>query len=147
MARFFFSVALIFYFSNASFYQFFFLVNASLLVLTACEWISFPSCTDLNTSSEKAEHTKRRKEGKKATGMYMNLFFSMPKIVNMFHILLIVLSFVFHPLNTDQGTSDKKAKQINRSDQSIEQAGMSINFIKQIFYQISTISVPVKRSK
>ena len=70
----------------------------------------------------------------------MNLFFSMPKIVNMFHILLIVLSFVFHPLNTDQGTSDKKAKQ------SIEQAGMSINFIKQIFYQ-STISVPVKRSK
>ena len=77
----------------------------------------------------------------------MNLFFSMPKIVNMFHILLIVLSFVFHPLNTDQGTSDKKAKQINRSDQSIEQAGMSINFIKQIFYQISTISVPVKRSK
>ena len=54
----------------------------------------------------------------------MNLFFSMPKIVNMFHILLIVLTFVFHPLNTDQGTSDKKAKQINRSDQSIEQAGI-----------------------
>ena len=61
----------------------------------------------------------------------MNLFFSMPKIVNMFHILLIVLTFVFHPLNTDQGTSDKNAKQINRSDQSIEQAGMSINFMFQ----------------
>ena len=51
----------------------------------------------------------------------------------MFHILLIVLTFVFHPLNTDQGTSDKKAKQINRSDQSIEQAGMYINFMFQHF--------------
>ena len=63
--------------------------------------------------------------------MYMNLFFIMPKIVNMFHILLIVLTFVFHPLNTDQGTSDKNAKQVNRSNQSIEQAGMSINFMFQ----------------
>ena len=61
----------------------------------------------------------------------MNLFFSMPKLVNMFHILLIVLTFVFHSLNTDQGTSDKNAKQINRSDQSIEQAGTSINFMFQ----------------
>ena len=132
LARFFFSVALIFCISNCYlFLSIFFLMNASLLVVTACEWISFPSCTDLNTSSEKAEQTKRRKKGKKATGMYMNLFFSMPKIVNMFHILLIVLTFVFHPLNTDQGTSDKNAKQINRSDQSIEQAGMSINFMFQ----------------
>ena len=57
----------------------FFLVNASLLVVTAWVWILFPSWIDPNILNEKTERTERRKEGEKAIGMHVNLFFSVPE--------------------------------------------------------------------
>lgn len=64
--------------------------------------------------------------------MHVNLFCSVPKkAVYSHHQLLWELIcyyiFVFHPLNQDPGTSDKKAKQLNSSRQRVKQAGMSIN--------------------
>ena len=61
------------------FYFIFFVVNASLLVVIACAWILFPTCTDPYTSNEEAGRTKGGKEEKEAAGMCVNLCFSVPK--------------------------------------------------------------------